>query len=118
MHYSDVDSNVNTFRGLVVSQFQRKCPTSFSLSWCYDKLKFVGHQTDPVLRAQTQSCYCQTPSFGCEVPGNAPSGPGTSSWSVSHRITKSRRERRTLVSAFITPKYLKPWNPLHTIMHL
>ena len=32
----------------VVSQFRRKCPINFSLSPRYDKLKLIGHQTDPL----------------------------------------------------------------------
>ncbi|MCU1264306.1 MAG: hypothetical protein JWM21_624 [Acidobacteria bacterium] len=32
----------------VVGQFRGKCPTNFSLSRRYDKLKLIGHQTDPL----------------------------------------------------------------------
>jgi hypothetical protein len=32
----------------VVGQFRSKCPTNFSLSQRYDKLKLIGHQTDPL----------------------------------------------------------------------
>jgi carbamoyltransferase len=31
-----------------LSQFENKCPTNFSLSPSFDKLKLVGHQTDPI----------------------------------------------------------------------
>ena len=36
----------------VVREFQRKCPTNFSLSQHHDKLKLIGHQTDPVLKIE------------------------------------------------------------------
>jgi hypothetical protein len=36
----------------VVGPFQRKCPTNFSLSWRNDKLKLIGHQTDPLPTAR------------------------------------------------------------------
>jgi len=32
----------------VVGQFRCKCPINFSLSRRYDKLKLIGHQTDPL----------------------------------------------------------------------
>src|SRR6185295_18568707 len=32
----------------VVAQSENKCPTNFSLSSSLDKLKLVGHQTDPL----------------------------------------------------------------------
>ena len=33
---------------VAVGQFQNKSPTNFSLSPGFDKLKLVGHQTDPL----------------------------------------------------------------------
>ncbi len=35
--------------GSVKGQFRHLCPTNFSLSRRYDKLKLIGHQTDPLL---------------------------------------------------------------------
>ena len=32
----------------VVGHFRCKCPINFSLSGHYDKLKLIGHQTDPL----------------------------------------------------------------------
>ena len=34
--------------GPVVGHFRCKCPINFSLSRHYDKLKLIGHQTDPL----------------------------------------------------------------------
>ena len=28
------------------------CPTNFSLSWRYDKLKLIGHQTEPLFKLE------------------------------------------------------------------
>jgi len=41
-------------RAKVLLQFGNKCPTNFSLSPGFDKLKLVGHQTASLPRAKAQ----------------------------------------------------------------
>ncbi len=50
-----LSGDCNSVKGLysaVVGQFRHLCPTNFSLSRRYDKLKLIGHQTDPLLILQ------------------------------------------------------------------
>src|ERR1041384_1696272 len=52
-HCSSIDFKLRVLQQ-VSSQFEGKCPTNFSLSPELDKLKLVGHQTDPLLTAEKQ----------------------------------------------------------------
>ena len=40
----------------VVGYFRCKCPINFSLSGHYDKLKLIGHQTDPLGLEVSANC--------------------------------------------------------------
>jgi hypothetical protein len=44
-----VEVSISELRSAIPGgHFENKCPTNFSLSPSFDKLKLVGHQTDPL----------------------------------------------------------------------
>jgi hypothetical protein len=63
----------------VVGQFRRKCPINFSLSWRYDKLKLIGHRTDP-LRLEEARREVPRPGSSSVFSNHYPIGTSEAVW--------------------------------------